>query len=60
MRCRSRPCAGELEVIAQGRERGRVDRDGPGPGALSGDPEVRHAPVLVKRADGEAGHLVAP
>ena len=44
--------AGELKVVAEGRERGRVDRDGPGPGALAGNPEVRHAPVLVERADG--------
>ena len=51
---------GELEVVAEGRERGRVDRDGPGLGALAGDPEVRHAPVLVERADREAGDLVAP
>ena len=51
---------GELEVVAEGRERGRVDRDGPGPGALAGDPEVRHAPVLVERSDREAGDLVAP
>ena len=42
------------------RERGLVDRDGPGLRALAGDPEVRHAPVLVERADGEAGDLVAP
>ena len=49
----------ELEVIAQGRERGRVDRHGPGFGALAEDPEVRHAPVLVERADGEARDLVA-
>ena len=30
---------GELEVIAQGRERGRVNRHGPGLGALAEDPE---------------------
>ena len=52
--------AGELKVIAEYRERGRVDRDGTGLGALSGDPEVRHAPVLVERSDREAGDLVAP
>ena len=51
---------GELEVIAQGRERGRVDRHGPGLRALAADPEVRHAPVLVERADREARDLVAP
>ena len=50
---------GELEVVAQGRERGRVDRYGPGLGALAADPEVRHAPVLVERADGEARNLIA-
>ena len=50
----------ELEVIAQGRERGRVDRHGPGLRALAADPEVRHAPVLVERSDGEARDLVAP
>ena len=50
---------GELEVIAEGRERGRVDRHGPGLGALAEDPEVRHAPVFVERSDGEAGDLVA-
>ena len=49
----------ELEVIAQGRERGRVDRHGPGLRALAADPEVRHAPVLVERSDGEARDLVA-
>ena len=52
--------AGELEVVAEGRERGRVDRDGPGLGALAADPEVRHASVLVERSDREAGDLVAP
>ena len=39
---------GELEVVAEGRERGRVDRNGPGFGALAGNPEVRHASVLVE------------
>ena len=51
---------GELEVFVQRRERGRVDRHGPGLRALSADPEVRHAPVLVERSDGEAGDLIAP
>ena len=50
---------GELEVIAQCRERGRVDRHGPGLRALAEDPEVRHAPVLVERADREARDLIA-
>ena len=52
--------SGELEVVAEGRERGRVDRDGPGLRPLAADPEVRHAPVLVERSDGEADNLVAP
>ena len=48
---------GELEVFAESRERGRVDRHGPGLRALAADPEVRHAPVLVERSDCEARDL---
>lgn len=51
---------GELEVFAQDRERGRVDRHVPGSQSLSGHPDVQHTTVLLERSDREADDLVAP